>query len=88
MQNADPISVPLRRSRSFIALLLDAVTLVVRAFLGSLLGISTATVFGIFVLVAMAGLPLDVAITAVAIGMNGMLLSLVTLGNMYRNDDE
>jgi hypothetical protein len=36
----------------------------------------------------MAGLPLDVAITAVAIGMNGMLLSLVTLGNMYRNDDE
>jgi hypothetical protein len=36
----------------------------------------------------MADLPLDLAVTAVALGMNAMLLSLVTLGNLFRNDEE
>lgn len=61
--------------------------IVVRAFLGSLLGISTASVFGVFALVYFTDLPLGVAITGVALGMNAMLLSLVTLGNLTVEDE-
>jgi hypothetical protein len=70
------------------ALLVDVIVVTVKAFLSSLLGISTATVFAVFALVFMADLPLDLAVTAVALGMNAMLLSLVTLGNLFRNDEE
>ncbi|MEM1131064.1 MAG: hypothetical protein AAGH83_11180 [Pseudomonadota bacterium] len=83
MSQADP-------ALTFRTVALAPVTLVivvVRAFLGSLLGISTASIFGVFALVFFADLSLGVAITGVALGMNAMLLSLVTLGNHAVEDD-
>jgi hypothetical protein len=67
--------------------IIDIVVMIVRAFMGSLLGISTAAFFGVFGLVAFAGISLDVAITSVAIAMNAMLLSLVVLGNLGNRDE-
>jgi hypothetical protein len=68
--------------------IIDIVVTIVRAFMGSLLGISTAAFFGVFGLVAFADVPLDVAITSVALAMNAMLLSLVVLGNLGRQEDD
>jgi hypothetical protein len=45
--------------------IIDIVVTIVRAFMGSLLGISTAAFFGVFGLVAFAACSLDVAITSV-----------------------
>lgn len=74
--------------RALAETVVDAVVLVVRAFMGSLLGISTAAVFGVFALVGLAGLSFDTAVVSVAIAMNAMLLSLVVLGNLGGRDDE
>jgi hypothetical protein len=68
--------------------IIDIVVTIVRAFMGSLLGISTAAFFGVFGLVAFAGISLDVAITSVAIAMNAMLLSLVVLGNLGNREED
>lgn len=68
--------------------IVDIIVTVVRAFMGSLLGISTAAFFGVFGLVAFAGIPLDLAVTSVALAMNAMLLSLVVLGNLGSRDDD
>jgi hypothetical protein len=68
--------------------IVDIVVTVVRAFMGSLLGISTAAFFGVFALVVFADISLDIAITSVALAMNAMLLSLVVLGNLASRDDE
>jgi hypothetical protein len=68
--------------------LVEGLLVVIRAFMGSLLGISTASVFAVFALVGFAGLSLGVAITSVALAMNAMLLSLVVLGNLGRGEDD
>jgi small-conductance mechanosensitive channel len=88
MPRSDMTRLPAAMATKLGALLVDVIVVTVKAFLSSLLGISTATVFAVFALVFMADLPLDLAVTAVALGMNAMLLSLVTLGNLFRNDEE
>lgn len=87
MSQAEPDTVPAFTVRSVAFAPVTILVTIVRAFLGSLLGISTASVFGVFALVAFADLSLSVAITGVALGMNAMLLSLVTLGNLTTDDD-
>ena len=57
-------------------------SVVFRAVLGSILGISTASLFGVAGLVVFAGFSLELAVTIVALGMNAMLLCLVLLGNL------
>ena len=88
MSQADTTEIPARTPQSIPGAIIDIVVAVVRAFMGSLLGISTSAFFGVFGLVAFAGISLDVAITSVAIAMNAMLLSLVVLGNLGRRDDD
>jgi hypothetical protein len=88
MSQADTTEIPSQTPQSIPGVMIEVVVTVVRAFMGSLLGISTAAFFGVFALVGIAGLSLDVAITSVAIAMNAMLLSLVILGNLGSGDDE
>lgn len=88
MSQADTTHVTPAAPQSIPGAVIDIVVTIVRAFMGSLLGISTAAFFGVFALVAFAGISLDVAITSVAIAMNAMLLSLVVLGNLGGRDDE
>jgi hypothetical protein len=54
----------------------------VRAMLSSLLGISTAALFGVSGLVLVADVRADVAITVVALSLNAMLFSLMVLGSL------
>jgi len=68
--------------------IIDIVVTVVRAFMGSLLGISTAAFFAVFGLVVFAGISLDIAVTSVALAMNAMMLSLVVLGNLGSSRDD
>ena len=88
MSQADTTEIPARTPQSIPGAIIDIVVAVVRAFMGSLLGISTSAFFGVFGLVAFAGISLDVAITSVALAMTAMLLSLVVLGNLGRRDDD
>ena len=88
MSQADTTHVPSSTPQSVPGVIIEAIVLVVRAFMGSLLGISTAAFFGVFALVAFAGVSASVAITSVAIAMNAMLLSLVVLGNLGSGDDD
>jgi hypothetical protein len=88
MSQADTSHVSQPAPQSIPGAIIDIVVAVVRAFMGSLLGISTAAFFGVFGLVAIAGISLDVAITSVAIAMNAMLLSLLVLGNLGGRDEE
>ncbi len=88
MSQADTTEIPARTPQSIPGAIIDIVVAVVRAFMGSLLGISTSAFFGVFGLGAFAGISLDVAITSVALAMNAMLLSLVVLGNLGRRDDD
>jgi hypothetical protein len=53
----------------------------------SILGLSTAATFGTCALVLLADLPIDLAVTIVALSMNGMLVSLLLLGSMLPDDD-
>lgn len=87
MSQSEPDTAPRFTIRSVASAPVLLLVTVVRAFLSSLLGISTAAVFGVFALVAFADLPLGLAITGVALAMNAMLLSLVTLGNLTGDDD-
>ncbi|WP_168623632.1 hypothetical protein [Roseicyclus persicicus] len=61
---------------------LAVLTVVLRALFGSILGISIATLFCTAGLVVFGGVPTDLAITVVALGMNAMLLSLLFLGSV------
>jgi hypothetical protein len=88
MSYADTTHASPTKPQSVPGAIVDIVVTVVRAFMGSLLGISTAAFFGVFGLVAFAGISLDIAITSVALAMNAMLLSLVVLGNLGSRDDE
>ncbi len=87
MSYADSTHVSPTKPQSVPGAIVDIVVAVVRAFMGSLLGISTAAFFGVFGLVALADISLDIAITSVALAMNAMLLSLVVLGNLGSRDD-
>lgn len=87
MSQADTSNAP-PTPQSLPGAIVDIIVTVVRAFMGSLLGISTAAFFGVFGLVAFAGIPLDLAITSVALAMNAMLLSLVVLGNLGTHEDD
>ena len=88
MSQADTTHISPSAPQSIPGAIIDIVVTIVRAFMGSLLGISTAAFFGVFALVAFAGISPDVAITSVAIAMNAMLLSLVVLGNLGRHEDD
>ncbi|GAA5079893.1 hypothetical protein N0B44_24945 [Roseibacterium beibuensis] len=61
---------------------LEAFKLIIEAMLGSLLGISTAALFGFSALVFFAEISPGVALTAVALAMNAMLFCLVLLGSL------
>lgn len=88
MSYADTTHASPTKPQSVPGAIVDIVVTVVRAFMGSLLGISTAAFFGVFALVVFADISLDIAITSVALAMNAMLLSLVVLGNLASRDDE
>ena len=88
MSQADTTHVPSTAPQSVPGAVIEAIVTIVRAFMGSLLGISTAAFFGIFALVGIAGVSADIAVTSVAIAMNTMLLSLVVLGNLGSRDDD
>ena len=85
MSQAKTLAIP-QETSSLLRLPIEALVLTVRAMLGSLLGISTAALFGISALVLGAGVRPDIAITVVALSLNAMLFSLMLLGSLSEED--
>ena len=85
MSQAKTLAIP-QEASSLLRLPIEALVLTVRAMLGSLLGISTAALFGISALVLGAGVRPDIAITVVALSLNAMLFSLMLLGSLSEED--
>ncbi|MCU4651503.1 hypothetical protein N8I71_01585 [Roseibacterium sp. SDUM158016] len=75
-------------AKSTLSTFIDVLVVTLSVVFGSILSISTAAIFGIYALIAFTDLSLGVAITAVALGLNAMLLSLVTLNTLGRHKDE
>ena len=88
MSQADTTHVPSSRTQSVPGAAIEAVVAIVRAFMGSLLAISTAAVFGVVALVGIAGVSAGAAVTMVSVAFNAMLLSLVVLGNLGGREDD
>jgi len=82
MVSAQIANPPGAMRRNSATLPLHVLIAVFQALLGSMLSISTALVFGIFALVVMADMRIDLAITVMALGVNGMLFSLLLLGSL------
>lgn len=85
MSHAKTLAIP-QAASSLLSLPIAALVLMVRAMLGSLLGISTAALFGISALVLGAGVRPDIAITVVALSLNAMLFCLMLLGSLSAED--
>jgi hypothetical protein len=60
---------------------------VVTVFFDTVLGLSTAAIFGTCALVVLADLPIGLAITIAALSMNGMVLSLLLLGSLREGEN-
>jgi hypothetical protein len=63
-----------------------ATSFLLQVMLGSMLAITMSSIHAVAGLVVLAQLPIDIAITIVALGVNGMLLCLLALGSMRQTE--
>jgi hypothetical protein len=87
MAFASPHDFALRAGRGPARFLLRALSTVIRACIGSILGMSTVLTFVVFGLVVFAGMPLDKAVTITAIGVNAMVFCMLLLGSLASDTD-
>lgn len=75
-------------SERIMSIALEIVVVTLRACLGTILGLCTSLLFGAYGLVLFTGLPFGTAISIIALGLNGVLLTSIALGSMVDNTPE
>lgn len=74
-------------SERVLSVVMEILIVAIRACLGTLLGLSTFVLFGAYGLVLFTDLSFGTAITIIALGLNGVLLSSIAIGSLSRDEE-